>query len=376
VGLLASAAFYATNLPERGSTLSNSLVNSGDGFSSASVASRSLGSTIPVTPPAASARTGPSSSGSTQSQGLAAPLEPTAPSAAGPAAPPPDCDPFQSALYCVYEIKQGDTLFKIADKFGFKDSNGVKNYDYLIQSNLPDIVSENDVLLPGQKVRIPRGTNRILHTVLTSDTLAQLADQYGSSPDEIAAITENNITDRNSLAIGKEILIPNPTRLSLPSPSATATAPRPTATVTTPRPTTTAPAPAPTNTAPPPVSKAFVWPVTGRISSYFGPSHPLGIDIDLYNNPTAAIGAAKSGVVTFAGGNACCSYGYYVVVDHGDGDQTLYAHFSSISVSVGQSVAQGQRLGIAGRTGYATGIHLHFEVTRNGIRINPLSVLP
>jgi murein DD-endopeptidase MepM/ murein hydrolase activator NlpD len=374
VGVLASAAFYATNLPERGSTQANSLINSGDGFSSASVASRSLASSIPVTPPAASARTGPSSSGST---GLAAPLEPTPPSAAGPAAPPPDCDPFPSALYCVYEIKQGDTLFKIADKFGFKDSNGVKNYDYLIQSNQPDIVSENDVLQPGQKVRIPRGTNRILHTVLTSDTLAQLADQYGSSPDEIAAITENNITDRNSLAIGKEILIPNPTRLNI-SPSATpsATAPRSTATATTPNSTPTAPTPAPTNTAPPPVSRGFVWPVTGRISSYFGPSHPLGIDIDLYNNPTAAIGAAKSGVVTFAGGNACCSYGYYVVVDHGDGDQTLYAHFSSISVSVGQSVAQGQRLGIAGRTGYATGIHLHFEVRRNGVLINPLSVLP
>jgi murein DD-endopeptidase MepM/ murein hydrolase activator NlpD len=374
VGLLASAAFYATNLPERSSTLSNSLVNSGDGFSSSSVASRSLASDIPVTPPAAFARNGPSSVGSTRSQGLASPAEPIVPSAAGPAAPLPDCDPFQSALYCVYEIKEGDTLFKIADKFGFKDSNGVKNYEYLIQSNQPAIVSEKDVLQPGQKVRIPRGTNRILHTVLTSDTLAQLADQYGSNPDEIAAITENNITDRNSLAIGKEILIPNPTRLSVASPSATA--PRATATTTTPRPTATGPTPAPTNTAPPPVAKGFIWPVTGRISSYFGPSHPLGIDIDLINTPTASIGAAKSGVVTFAGGNACCSYGYYVVVDHGDGDQTLYAHFSSISVSVGQSVAQGQRLGIAGRTGYATGIHLHFEVTRSGVRINPLSVLP
>jgi murein DD-endopeptidase MepM/ murein hydrolase activator NlpD len=325
----------------------------------------------------ASAKTEPSSNGSTKSTGLSSPAEPIVPSAAGPAAPPPDCDPFQSALYCVYEIKQGDTLFKIADKFGFKDSNGVKNYEYLIQSNQPDIISESDVLLPGQKVRIPRGTNRILHTVLTSDTLGQLADQYGSNPDEIAAITENNITDRNSLAIGKEILIPNPTRLSLPGSSATATAPRPTVTATAPRSTATAPSPVPMNTAPPLTPRpGFIWPVTGPISSYFGPSHPLGIDIDLYNNPTAAIGATKSGVVTFAGGNACCSYGYYVVVNHGDGDQTLYAHFSSISVSVGQSVAQGQRLGIAGRTGYATGIHLHFEVTRNGIRINPLSVLP
>jgi murein DD-endopeptidase MepM/ murein hydrolase activator NlpD len=366
---LASAAFYASNLPDFGSTRANSLIESGDGFHSASVASRSLAGSIPVTPPAASARTGPSGNGSTQAAGLAAPTEPTAPSigGAGPAAPLPDCDPFHSALYCVYEVKQGDTLSKIADKFGYKDANGLKAYDYLIQSNKPDIISENDILQPGQRVRIPRGTNRILHTVLNSDTLSQLADLYGGNVDEIAAITENNITNRESLAIGKELLIPNPTRLTGSAPSATAAVPRSTATT---------PAPGPSNTPPPAVRGAFIWPVTGPISSYFGPSHPLGIDIDLYNNPTASIGAAKAGVVTFAGGNACCSYGYYVVVDHGDGDQTLYAHFSAISVNVGQSVAQGQRLGIAGRTGYATGIHLHFEVRRNGIIINPFSVLP
>jgi murein DD-endopeptidase MepM/ murein hydrolase activator NlpD len=101
----------------------------------------------------------------------------------------------------------------------------------------------------------------------------------------------------------------------------------------------------------------------------------LGIDIDLYDNPTAAIGAAKAGVMTFAGGNAC-SYGYHVVVDHGDGDQTLYAHFSAIAVSVGQSVAQGQKLVNGGRSGYAVGNELHFEVRSSGTLINPLSVLP
>jgi murein DD-endopeptidase MepM/ murein hydrolase activator NlpD len=80
--------------------------------------------------------------------------------------------------------------------------------------------------------------------------------------------------------------------------------------------------------------------------------------------------------VVFAGGNPCCSYGYYVVVDHGNGFETLYAHFSSIAVSVGQQVAQGQLLGYAGRTGYATGNHLHFEVHLNGQVVNPLTYLP
>jgi murein DD-endopeptidase MepM/ murein hydrolase activator NlpD len=259
-------------------------------------------------------------------------------------------------------VKQGDTLFKIAQKFGYEDSNGIKNYEFLIHSNQPDIVREDDILRVGQKVRIPRGTNRILYTVLTNDTLSQIARFYDSSVDEIASIAENNISDRDTLTIGKELLIPNPRRLSAPAPTPTATAPPSTAT-----------APPPTST---PLSTGFQWPVSGPISSYFGPSHPLGIDIGLVDNPNAPIGAAKAGIVTFAGGNACCSYGYYVVVDHGDGDQTLYAHFSAISVSIGQRVAQAQTLGYGGHTGYATGDHLHFELRRNGTIINPLSVLP
>ena len=78
--------------------------------------------------------------------------------------------------------------------------------------------------------------------------------------------------------------------------------------------------------------------------------------------------------MTFAGGTACCSHGYYVVVDHGDGDQTLYANLSAIAVNVGQSVAQGQQLGNGGRSGYATGNQLYFEIRSDGTVINPLSV--
>ena len=107
-----------------------------------------------------------------------------------------------------------------------------------------------------------------------------------------------------------------------------------------------------------------------------GPAHPLGIDIDLYANPNAPVAAAAAGTVTFAGGNPCCSYGYYVVIDHGNGFQTLYGHLSSLSVSTGQKVVQGQVLGLGGRTGYATGNHLHFEVYLNGSVVNPLPYLP
>jgi murein DD-endopeptidase MepM/ murein hydrolase activator NlpD len=82
------------------------------------------------------------------------------------------------------------------------------------------------------------------------------------------------------------------------------------------------------------------------------------------------------GTVSFAGGNTCCSYGLYVVVDHPNGWQTLYAHMSQIKVTKGQTVKQGQVLGLAGRTGYATGNHLHFELHINGQVVNPLNYLP
>jgi murein DD-endopeptidase MepM/ murein hydrolase activator NlpD len=119
-----------------------------------------------------------------------------------------------------------------------------------------------------------------------------------------------------------------------------------------------------------------VWPVYGPISSYMDYSHPLGIDIDLYNNPGAPIVAATSGTVTFAGGNSCCSYGYHVIIVSPDGIETLYAHFSGFAVSSGQTVNQGQVIGYGGCTGYCTGNHLHFEVFDNGVRVDPLAYLP
>ena len=80
--------------------------------------------------------------------------------------------------------------------------------------------------------------------------------------------------------------------------------------------------------------------------------------------------------MTFAGGNPCCSYGYYVIVDHGNGFTTLYAHLSALAVTPGQKVTQGQALGNGGRTGYATGNHLHFEVRLNGKIVDPIAYLP
>jgi murein DD-endopeptidase MepM/ murein hydrolase activator NlpD len=386
---MVSAAFYVGLFSDDVPARSRDLATSADG--SFSGVAHPL-PTIPVTPPAASVRTGPISYGQNEQAQLARLITTAQQSAKPRATPSPvthesECDSSQNALFCVYQVRPGDTPAKIADMLGYKDSGGIKAYEFLVHSNEPEISSGNDTLPAGQKIRIPRGADRVLHTVLANETLSEIASLYGSSVDDIASIAENDITDHDSLAIGKELLIPNPQRLSQPASTATAASPvatRPaTATATVPPGTTvatappgstTVPTPVPSDT-PPPVGSGFIWPVAGPISSYFGPSHPLGIDIDLHNNPTASIDAAKAGVVTFAGGNACCNYGYYVVVEHGDGDQTLYAHLSFIAVSIGQSVVQGQKLGHGGRSGYATSNYLHFEVRRNGTVINPLSVL-
>ena len=128
------------------------------------------------------------------------------------------------------------------------------------------------------------------------------------------------------------------------------------------------------------VGGEFLWPVPGytRISSYFGMRfHPVlkvnklhtGIDIPAPKGTKTV--AANSGKVVKAEYNN--AYGNYVVIDHGGGKATLYGHFSKLSVSSGQNVNRGDKVGEIGTTGYSTGNHLHFEVIINGTAVNPLN---
>lgn len=268
----------------------------------------------------------------------------------------PPCDPDQSLIYCVYTVEEGDTLGGIAAKFGL-ESGEVSSFDYLVHSNSPDIVSADDFLQIGQQIRIPSQAG-VIHTVISAQTLSEIGAIYDIDFRAIIDVPGNGISDVDTVTVGQELLIPNPTRLFQPPP------------------------PPPTNGAPAASrgtqqsASGFVWPTTGPISSYFSAGHPLGIDIDLYAAPNSPIYAAASGTVTFAGGNPCCSYGHYVIVDHGNGLQTLYAHLSQFNVSTGQFVSQGSVLGYGGSTGYSTGNHLHFEVHVGGSVVDPLIYLP
>ena len=123
---------------------------------------------------------------------------------------------------------------------------------------------------------------------------------------------------------------------------------------------------------------SFIWPVASYVyvSSRFGQRvHPITGEIknhtgiDIASNQGTTIYAADGGTITLAAWNG--GYGNCVMIDHGNGYVTLYGHMSSIAVSQGQTVSQGDTIGYVGSTGNSTGPHLHFEVLKNGTRIDP-----
>ena len=125
---------------------------------------------------------------------------------------------------------------------------------------------------------------------------------------------------------------------------------------------------------------SFRWPVSGRITSYFGGrKSPGGIGstnhkgIDIAAPKGTPVYAADGGTVTYAGWMS--GYGYLVRINHGNGYETYYGHNSSLTVSVGQHVYKGQQIARVGSTGNSTGNHCHFEVRYNGVAKNPLNYL-
>lgn len=265
--------------------------------------------------------------------------------------------------YAIYQVVEGDTVSSIAARYGISS-------EYIIANNAE--IRDSDVLTLGQSIIIPAG-NGILHEVRYGETLSDIATRYDVGVDAITGFEPNGIAQADDIAETQLVYVPGgalPVAFTEPAP---ATGGPPDGVGAPPA----APASGGGIVGGGPSSNAgLIWPVGGPISSYYGPGHPLGIDIDGFNLHGAGVAAATSGTVVFAGGNACCSYGLYVVVMSPDGIETLYGHLSSISVSAGETVAQGQQIGIIGDSGYSTGTHLHFEVIDNGVRVNPLGYLP
>ncbi|MGL4609184.1 MAG: peptidoglycan DD-metalloendopeptidase family protein [Trueperaceae bacterium] len=134
------------------------------------------------------------------------------------------------------------------------------------------------------------------------------------------------------------------------------------------------------NYTPPLLTQSFLWPLSGRLTSYYGRrnisvgGNTFHSGLDIATKSGAPIAASRPGTITKAGWGG--AYGYVVYIDHGDGSQTRYAHQSQLNVRVNQYVNQGDIIGFVGSTGASTGPHLHFEIRFDGRSVDPLGYLP
>lgn len=244
----------------------------------------------------------------------------------------------QPVTFQTYTVKSGDTISGITYKFGL--------------TNISTLIAVNDIgnvrqLRSGQKLKIP-SMDGLLYTVATNDTLEGLSTRYKVTVEDILDV---NDLDSVTLNKGQQLFIPGAKMDATSLQKA--------------------------------MGELFIWPLSGgyRISSRFGPrldpftgvpSSHTGIDLAIVQG--TPIKAAMSGKIAVVGYTNV--YGNYVIIDHENGYQTLYAHLQKPApVTKGQRVAQGTKIGLVGNTGYSTGPHLHFTVYKNGKLIDPETVL-
>ena len=244
---------------------------------------------------------------------------------------------MQPVSFQNYTVRSNDTVGGICYKFG------LSKIDTIIGVN--NIANVRDLRV-GQKLRIP-SRDGLLHSVTSGETLEKLSTKYSVS---VADLLDVNDLSSATLSIGQQIFIPG-ARLD-------------------------------SDTLERAMGEVFRYPITAswRLTSKFGSridpisgvrKNHTGIDMAC---PTGtAIKAAMTGTVAFTGYNN--TYGYYVIINHHDTYQTLYAHMSKIIAKKGDRVSQGDKIGLVGSTGYSTGPHLHFTVYKNGNLVDPQTLL-
>jgi murein DD-endopeptidase MepM/ murein hydrolase activator NlpD len=259
-----------------------------------------------------------------------------------------------------YTVQKGDSIFSISNKYGLKP-------DTILWANY-DILNDNpDMLSVGQNLVIPP-VDGVLHKWQDGDTIESVAASYKTTPEKILLWPTNNLEMENpKVESGSLVMVPDGKREFRQWVVATVWRPSAGATKTISDQCTISGAGAYG-------TGAFVWPAGNHFLSGndYWDGH-LGIDIAA--GLGAPIYAADSGVVVHAGPIAG-GYGNMVMIDHGNGYHTVYAHLSQVNVRCGQSVLKGNTIGLAGSTGNSTGPHLHFEVRFMGGFVNPWYVLP
>jgi murein DD-endopeptidase MepM/ murein hydrolase activator NlpD len=267
-----------------------------------------------------------------------------------------------------YTVQKGDTIFDIAKKFGLKPST-------ILWSNLTRLADNPEMIYPDQKLTI-LPVNGVYYEWHEGDGLHGVAKGLGVTAEDILNFPGNHLDAqaigdlaRPNIKPGTMIIVPggfrnfitwsaptisrfNPGAARLYGPGACAT-----------------PSDGAVGTG------AFVFPTVAHwLSGYDYAPEANHAAVDFGGSMENAIYAADNGVIVYAGWNDH-GYGNVTVIDHGNGYQTLYAHQNVIKVACGQSVYKGDLIGLLGSTGRSSGPHLHFEISYNGARVNPHTVL-
>jgi murein DD-endopeptidase MepM/ murein hydrolase activator NlpD len=241
-----------------------------------------------------------------------------------------------------YTVQDGDTLFSIGQRYKIS----VDAIRYI--NNLADA----DTITIGQSLNIPPITG-IIHKVKKGDSLSSISKLYDVPSQAIADF--NYLTDLASLQVGSELVIPDAKIPQVAQAPSSGTALEQVQFETG-------------------FKKGWCrWPTTSRIITQYFSWYHSGLDVATsWFSAMPPIFACAGGRVVRAGWDPT-GYGIMVIVDHGNGYQTLYAHLSKLRVSYGDYVKQGDQVGVMGNTGRSTGPHLHFEVRKGSAKQNPLN---
>lgn len=261
-----------------------------------------------------------------------------------------------------YTVQSGDSVFGIADRFGIEPET-------VLWGNFDTLEDDPHLLRPGQELNI-LPIDGTYYQWKAGDSLQKVADFFST---EVASIVDwpgNGLDVEDPRVVdGAWLVVPGGSR-----PLRTWVVP------------TIARGAAGVGTAFGPGgcsgdfsagavgTGGFIWPSGNHYVS--GNDYWAGhLAIDIAAGTGERVWAADSGVVVYSGWSNG-GYGNMIMIDHGNGWQTLYAHLNAVTVGCGASVAQGQTIGFAGSTGNSTGSHLHFETRSGGGFVNPWFVLP
>jgi murein DD-endopeptidase MepM/ murein hydrolase activator NlpD len=243
-----------------------------------------------------------------------------------------------------YTIQPGDTVFGIALNFGLAPET-------LLWAN-QSLEDNPDLLQLGQQLTI-LPVDGVYHQVGGVDTLQGIAAAFKVEPEAIISYPLNGLDPVNpTITPGQWLIVPGGLKPYVPKFVSSTALNAPSGSLG--------------------GSGSFRWPATGNITQEYWGGH-RALDIGAWDG--APIYAADSGYVVGAQWDDT-GYGRMVVIDHGNGFKTLYAHMSIFFVSAGDEVTKGQQIGEIGSTGNATGPHLHFELMLNDAKRNPWGFLP